>query len=282
VKRGAFYEACNRKTKFLLVNEIVIALVREVREEQPRAGTPQLYETLKPEFKQRGIKMGRDALNDLLREANLQIKPKRRRPKTTWSDHKHLRFANLIKDWEPDAPEQLWVADISYVYVRTGFAYLFLLTDGYSRKIMGWTVSATMEGINALFVLKMAVSNRIYADRKLIHHSDQGSQYAFGEYIQLLRANGISPSMAARGKSYENPIAERINGIVKVDLGCDRVYDSVEDAKTAFDRIIRIYNSKRLHSSCDYLTPEQAHLREGKLKKHWKNTRTKKHQSNER
>lgn len=281
VKRGAYYERWKRKGKALLAADIVIELVEELRREQPRAGTPQLYQTLKPEFKRRGIKMGRIALNTLLRQRGLLVKRKRRRPKTTLSDHKYLRFPNLIKDWQPTAPEQLWVADISYLHLRTGFAYLFLLSDAYSRKIMGWTISATLEAVNAVLVLKMAIGNRSYPGRNLIHHSDQGSQYACGEYVQVLREHSIKPSMAARGKSHENPIAERVNGIVKVDLGCDRVYEGIEQATQAFERIITIYNSKRLHSSCDYLTPEQAHLRKGKLKRHWTNTRKKKPKPNE-
>jgi transposase InsO family protein len=161
------------------------------------------------------------------------------------------------------------------VSLKSGFAYLFLLTDGYSRKIVGWTISATLEGSHAVLVLKMAIENRSYATTNLIHHSDQGSQYGYGGYLDTLQAHNFRPSMAGKGKAYENPIAERLNGILKVDLAGDRVYDSIGEAIGAFERIIQIYNSKRLHSSCDYLTPEQAHLREGKLKRHWTNTRKK-------
>lgn len=261
--------------------EIVLQLVRKQREEQPKAGTPQLYRSLKTSFEAHGIKIGREKLNSLLKDSAMLIKPKRRKTRTTFSEHGFSRYPNLIKVIPIEAPEQVWVSDITFVPVTGGgFVYLFLITDAYSRKIMGWHIAVTMEAKNAVIALEMALENRIYRDNRTIHHSDQGKQYSCPAYTDILKDNKFVISMAGRGKSYENAIAERINGIVKVDLGGSQTYDGLGEARSAFERIINIYNTKRLHSSIDYQTPDMAHSQTGELKRHWKNYR-KRRQPNE-
>ena len=248
---------------------LVLELVMEIRKEMPRIGTRKLYHLLVPELRSHHIKLGRDKLFALLREENMLVRPKRKYTRTTDSKHWLKVYPNLTKELKVNAPHQLWVSDITYLRTGTGFCYLSLVTDAYSRKIVGYHLSQKLEAKGCLSALRMALTQ--YAGHpKLIHHSDRGVQYCSGKYMDILRGAGIEISMAAKGDPYENAIAERVNGILKTELGLGESFKSYHHAIAPVVKAVNTYNTKRPHASCDYLTPEQAHSQSGELKKRWK------------
>ena len=213
--------------------------------------------------------MGRDALFALLAEQGLLIRQRSaRKPKTTFSNHWLRKYPNLIVSLLFNRPNQVWVADITYLLVGTGFGYLFLLTDGYSRKIIGYALAASLAAESAVKALGMAIRQRP-AGVSTIHHSDRGSQYCCWDYMALLDKAKIAPSMTQTGDPRENAIAERVNGILKSELLRKR-YDNLEQACQELPRIISLYNVERPHLSLDLLTPSEAHEQEGTLKRRWK------------
>ncbi len=168
-----------------------------------------------------------------------------------------------------DHPNQLWVCDITYIPVNATFCYLSLITDAYSRKIVGFYLSENLTAQGTIKALKMALRNTANVNG-LIHHSDRGIQYCCTEYVNVLKHKQIKISMTQNGDPYENAIAERVNGILKSELLSEN-YPDYERAQTQITKSIGIYNCKRLHASCDMLTPANAHQKNGALKKHWKN-----------
>lgn len=249
--------------------EMALVYVKAIRTEQPRIGTRKLHSMLQQVFESNGIKIGRDKLFMVLRRNSLLVRRRRRRVKTTESNHVFGKYPNLIKDFIPTGPEQIWVSDITYLCTRNGFVYLSLVTDHYSKQIMGYHVSATLEVLGPLKALRMALRNRRYPGSRLIHHSDRGIQYCCHEYIELLESNGIVISMSAKGSPHENAVAERINGVLKSEFYLDRVFDDYTQARRVVRETIDIYNSQRPHASCNYLTPRKAHTRNGLLRKRW-------------
>jgi transposase InsO family protein len=221
-------------------------------------------------MKENGIKMGRDKFYSLLRTNDLLVKPHRRRIKTTDSKHGYRKYPNIIKGYEASGPEQIWASDITFVATETGFVYVSLVTDQYSKKIMGYQVHPTLEAEGSLEALRMALKNRRHRETRLIHHSDRGKQYSCEEYIKLLERNGIQISMSAPGNPYENAVAERVNGIVKTEFYLNSYFRNIEQVIKIVKETVSVYNKERPHASCDYLTPEQAHQRQGVLKKRWR------------
>ncbi len=224
----------------------------------PRLGTRKLHYLLSKEFIDDGIKVGRDRLFDLLREEGLLIKKKRRYTKTTDSKHWMRRYPNLIKDMTIERPEQVWVADITYVPVGAGFNYLHLVTDAYSKKVMGYHISSSLAATESRVALDMAIKSRAYKE-SLIHHSDRGLQYSSIIYKEGADANNITISMTENGDPYENAIAERINGILKDEFGLDEIITNADEAKKLVAQSIDIYNNQRPHLSNSYKTPNQMH-----------------------
>lgn len=237
----------------------------------PRIGTPKLSYLLADSFKRHDIKMGRAGLNDLLSANGMLVRQKKRKPKTTNSNHWYRRYQNLIIDLEIVRPEQVWVCDITYITVLDKFAYLSIITDAYSRMIVGYYLCNTLESKGSIMALKMALGSWNCSVGKLIHHSDRGVQYCCDEYTSILLDLGISISMTQKGDPYENAIAERVNGILKSEFGLCSVFNSFDQAELQIAQSISIYNEKRPHASCNYLIPEQAHRTQGILKKRWKN-----------
>jgi transposase InsO family protein len=180
------------------------------------------------------------------------------------------KYPNLIKGVEVSEAEQIWVADITYIVVGGDFNFLNLITDNYSKRIMGYCLHPTLEAKGTVAALKMALNNRQKPANKLIHHSDRGTQYCCQDYVTLLQASGIGISMTEKGDPYENPVAERVNGILKGDFELDKRFLVRNEALTAIDRSIRAYNELRPHLSCNMFTPNQAHEMVGPLKKKWK------------
>jgi transposase InsO family protein len=267
LSRQAFYKYLKATQKMLFEDHIVHQMVLNIKKDHPRMGTRKIYHLIKPDLERSNIKMGRDALFDLVAANHLKVTKRKRRHITTNSNHVFKRYPNLIKDIEPDGPNQIWVSDITYIRAGQKFLYLFLITDAYSKKIMGCKLANTLDSIHAVNSLQDAIKNNCQPITGLIHHSDRGIQYCSKEYIKVLQGNKIKISMTENGDPLENAVAERVNGILK-----DEYLNQYQNLTTLqLEKSIEKYNRKRPHLSCDMLTPELAHHRSGTLKKRWKN-----------
>ncbi len=272
--RQAFYGYQRYQLKEAFEAELVVQEVLKHRALHPRIGTRKLIVLLQYFTKQHKINLGRDALFELLRQHNLLIRKRKRKVQTTFSKHWLKKYSNLIRKFTPLASNLLWVSDITYIVVADQYAYLSLITDAYSRKIIGFYLSKTLEAIGCINALQMAMkTTKIFEE--LIHHSDRGVQYCSHGYVTLLQANNIKISMTENGDPLENAIAERVNGILKEEY-LQVQYDCFEDAQKSIASTVTIYNSLRPHSSCDMKTPNEAHVTKGVLKRKWKNYYNKK------
>ena len=238
----------------------------------PRIGTRKLHFMLTETLQRHNISMGRNRLFDLLAAYGLLVRRrKRRRINTTDSNHPFRRYPNLIRELHVLRPNQLWVSDITYLSLTEGFCYLSLVTDAYSRKIVGYCLYPTLKKEGPLNALRMAQDSLSGKPKAaMIHHSDRGLQYCCADYISLLTSKDICISMTEKGDPYENAIAERVNGILKSEFALDRDFNSIRQAMVEVEHAINTYNQLRPHSSCNYLTPDQAHQKEGLLTTKWK------------
>jgi transposase InsO family protein len=215
---------------------------------------------LKEPINEHGIKMGRDKLYDLLADHGMLIKRKKRKPMTTDSDHPFFKYGNLVRGVIMTRINQIWVSDITYIRVAHGFAYLSLVTDAYSRKIVGHCLHNTLGTAGPLNALQMAVDEAgISTGQYLIHHSDRGLQYCCADYITLLRKHFIAVSMTQNGDPYENAIAERVNGILKMEFGLFMTFRTLSAASQAVDTAVNNYNTIRPHMSLHLKTPFSVH-----------------------
>lgn len=233
-----------------------------IRKEHKVIGTRKLYGKLQPFMIEHGIKMGRDALFDLLAVNRLLVKKRKRRIQTTYSNHWLRKYPNLIRDFIPTAINQLWVSDITYWKIATGdHLYISLITDAYSRKIVGYHVAETMEAIQSIQALQMALAplGGAAVPLQLTHHSDRGIQYCSGKYVKLLQDNGIRISMTENGDPLENAIAERVNGIIKEEYLNHYQTDNLVQPKKQLHKAIGLYNNDRPHMSIGNLTPNKLH-----------------------
>ena len=269
--RHAYYDHRWRFQDQGLKDEIVLQHVLEVRKDLPRTGTSKLQEMLREPLWDHQITAGRDYLYDLLREHHLDLRQRKRKAITTDSRHWMHKYNNLIKEMEINRPEQVWVSDITYIRLLSQWGYLSLVTDAYSHKIMGYSFRRDLSAQGCLDALQMAIDDRLYPRQKLVHHSDRGSQYCSGAYVALLVDHGIAISMTENGDPYQNAIAERVNGIIKTEFNLYYSTGNFTETSEKVDRSIKAYNELRLHASCDFLTPEKAHLTTGSLRKRWKN-----------
>jgi putative transposase len=267
--RQAYYKSKKSAFKERVAEDLIITLVTRVREKQKRLGGRKLLGLISPLLPD-GAEIGRDAFFDLLRRNGMLVRKRRTRAFTTNSFHWLHKYPNLIMEFTPQKPHQLWVSDITYIKTATGFAYLYLITDAYSRKIVGWYLSETMEAQNALEALYMALSQLPAGAQGIIHHSDRGLQYCSSKYVSCLQKHGVKISMTEHSDPYENAIAERVNGILKTEWLYDMTLKNSADAENAVREIISIYNTERPHSSVEMLTPDQAHQTTGALKRLWK------------
>ena len=234
----------------------------------PQLGTRKLYKLLGAELKSQGLKIGRDGLFDLLREEALLVERKRKYVKTTDSRLWMRQYPDLAKGIKLERPEQLWVADITYLTTQQGHCYLHLITDAYSKKIVGYKLSEGLAASETVQALKSALASRRY-DGALTHHSDRGLQYCSKEYTELLKQHKISISMTQTGSPYDNAIAERINGILKQEFGMDEHFQTLQQAQMQLDQSIMLYNQLRPHLSNSFLTPEQMHYQNRLKPKIW-------------
>lgn len=267
--RQAYYQRNKYNYKEEVKEEILLQLVEKQRELMPKIGGRKLLELIQPRLPTE-LSIGRDSFFDFLRRYGLLVGKRRRRVKTTYSNHWLRKYPNLIKDFIPTRANQLWVSDITYVETMAGFVYLNLITDAYSRKIVGWAIGETLEAKYTVEALRMALKQVPKGTEGLIHHSDRGVQYCCSDYVKILNKNHVQISMTENGDPRENAIAERVNGILKDEWLNQIKLKSVEDATKELKRIVQIYNSCRPHASLDMKTPEYAHSQSGEFRKHWK------------
>jgi putative transposase len=261
----AYYQHRRSRSEQTIKQEGFILQVMEYRRMQPRLGARKLLTMLQAS----GLSIGRDAFFDLLRENGLLVRKRRNRVRTTFSYHRFRKYADLRVGLIPERAEQLWVSDITYIRLKGDFAYLSLITDAYSRKIIGFSMSHDLSTENCLSALRKALASR-RSTLPLIHHSDRGIQYCSQVYTALLNKKGISISMTQSGDPRENAIAERVNGILKMEL-LKESYDNLDAACRAVKLAVNTYNRLRPHSSLDMLTPETAHQRTGPIRNRWRN-----------
>lgn len=253
ISRQAVYQYARRQHEHRVDEEKIIHQVQLIRRRMPRIGTRKLYERLQPMLKPLGI--GRDRLFDILRRHRMLVRPRKRFVTTTNSRHTLPVHPNRLTLTKPDGPGQVLVADQTYLRLERGFCYLSLVTDLYSRKILGVDVSPTLERAGPLRALEMALKG-IGQQERFIHHSDRGVQYCSCDYIAMLESRGAVISMSAAGCPYDNAVAERINGILKSEFYLDGIFTSIHQARQAVLEAVAIYNTERPHLSLGMMTPE--------------------------
>jgi putative transposase len=249
---------------------VIIEEVLRYRKALKRIGARKLLDQMQGFLAAHSFKIGRDSMFDLLAERGLLVtKRKRRGPVTTLSKHRFKKYPNIIRDFIPIGPNQLWVSDITYIHLNEGFAYLSLITDAYSRKIVGFYLSHDLSARGPLAALNMALSSNPVRDG-LIHHSDRGVQYCCDDYVKSLQRSEVKISMTEKGDPLENALAERVNGILKQEL-LEEVFSDFETAQREVAIACSNYNHLRPHGSIDNLKPAQAHQLSGTIKKRWTN-----------
>jgi transposase InsO family protein len=268
--RQSYYQGIKFNQQKAYQADMIIEEVLRYRKHQKRIGTRKLLGEMNGFLAAHRFQIGRDTLFNLLSERGLLVtKRKRRGCITTISKHRFKKYPNIIRDFIPIAPNQLYVSDITYIHLIVGFAYLSLITDAYSRKIVGFYLSRDLSASGPLQALKMALKANPNISG-LIHHSDRGVQYCCDAYVKLLQDQNIKISMTENGDPLENAIAERVNGILKQEL-LDELFDNFTTAQLEVAIACSTYNHLRPHGSIDNLKPADAHHKAGVLKKRWKN-----------
>ena len=273
--RQAFYQSKVDIVKEAECERRVLASVRAIRTEDPRIGGYKLWLMLIGMYGREHVP-GRDRFFVMLRRRGLMLpKPKPRH--TTNSNHRYRKWKNLIKDFTPMEANRLWVADITYIALADGdVCYLHLITDAYSRKIVGWALADTLKATVSMQALQMAIDQAAAMRGSdmlagLIHHSDRGVQYCCDAYVSMLKKHGIAISMTEDYKPTDNAIAERFNGILKVEsVYPQKQLPTLEHAQRLIPRFINFYNNARPHMSIGYKMPAVAHMEQGEQKKMWK------------
>jgi len=265
----AYYKHTKKSFAKQVNEQLILQQIDAVRKHQPRCGGRKLFIELQPFFHQHNIHMGRDKFFDLLKRNKLLVRKTKRNVYTTMSRHHYHRYPNLVKGFTPLKAHELWVADITYIPLKERFACLFLITDAYSRKIVGFNVTDDMKVSSAVVALKQALAQKP-PETIVIHHSDRGIQYCSNEYVNLLLEHNAMISMTANGDPLENAIAERVNGILKTEL-ISSYYNTIHDASIHISRCITIYNHRRRHSSLNWQIPAEVHNQKGPQVRRWKN-----------
>ena len=274
VTRQAYYQHFWNQEQLIFEDDLIISEVLKIRKNHRHMGGRKLFELLQPFLLEHQIKMGRDRLFDVLSANYLFVRRRKKQTITTNSYHRFKRYPNLIRDFIPNVPNELWVSDITYWRIKDYFNYISFITDAYSRKIVGYHLGDSLQTAETIQALEMAISNLSEEEKKslqLIHHSDRGTQYCSNEYVKLLQSNNIGISMTENGNPSENAIAERVNGIIKEEYLNDYQVDNEREAKELLDAVIHLYNNERPHMSIGNLTPNQVHQNNIKTEKLWKN-----------
>lgn len=254
MSRQAFYKYKQHRVAQKLEEEIIVQIVKEIRHKLPRVGGRKLYHMMQNDLNRLPSKPGRDKFFDILRENGLLVESTKRYTVTTNSHHRFKIYTNLIKDITVTRPNEVFVSDITYLRLSDGFCYLFLVTDVYSRKIVGYSISKTLAAEGAVNAFRMALSG-LPSVEGLIHHSDRGFQYCSDSYVQLLKHHGVKLSMGEAGNPYENAIAERVNGILKTEFYLNATFTSIQQAIQAVKEAVTLYNDLRPHMGIGYMTP---------------------------
>jgi transposase InsO family protein len=256
--RDSYYKRFRREENRLEGEDSVLELVCSVRQEEPRTGTRKLHHRISADLKRRGVSIGRDRLFEFLKKHSMLVRPKRRFERTTYSNHNYVVAPNRLKKTPIKSPNEALVSDITYLRLKGGFAYLFLVTDAYSRKIMGYHLSKDLSHYSAILSLQMAISSLPYS-RGVLHHSDRGCQYCCHDFLNFLGEHGIVPSMTDESHCYQNAIAKRVNGILKDEFNLDSIFLTLGEAQAAVARAVWVYNNKRNHWSLALKTPAEVH-----------------------
>ena len=277
--KQAYYKQLQQHANTSVKEEVIVGPKKKKREIWKRGSGRNLHQCMQKEFKTHDIKMGRDKFFDVLRNNNLLITSKRSRTKTTCSYHHFNSYKNLIEGYTPLRSNQFWVADITYLWLKPQdkFCYLSIITDLYSRKIVGHCVHESLSVKGCIDALKQAISNRKDKSKSLIHHSDRGVQYCCHAYVTLLQKQQIQISMTQTGDPLENAVAERRHKTIKEKFTDDRQINfcNIEQAKIEIKKFIEFYNQQRPHRSLQWLTPTEAHQCTGPLRRVWKTYRRK-------
>lgn len=268
--RQAYYQRLKYNYKEEVKADILLQLIAKERKLMPRLGGRKLLLRIQARLPEE-LYLGRDSFFDFLREKGLLIRKRRNRTRTTLSNHWLRKYPNLVKDFVPQRAHQLLVSDITYIETMEGFGYLSLVTDAYSRKIVGWALGSTLEARHTVSALQMALRQLSKGTREIYHHSDRGIQYCCEDYVKILKKNHFMISMTENGDPLENSIAERVNGILKDEWLNHMKLETRAEANRQLAQIIKTYNQQRPHSSLDMNTPECSHNQAGEIKRQWRN-----------
>lgn len=271
LSRQAYYQHQWRSLEVNLGQDLVLQQVRSIRKEHPAIGTRKLFAMLKPFLAEHKIKIGRDALFDLLAEYKLLIIKRRRKIRTTFSAHGMRKYPNLIKDLTPVCANKIWVSDITYYKIGHEHVYISFITDAYSRKIVGYQVADSLHAVNCVKALQMAIREVNTNIIGLIHHSDRGSQYCSAEYIAVLEKHKIAISMTETSDPRDNAIAERVNGIIKEEYLAHYLIKTKKEIEEKLHQAVYNYNHHRPHLSCNMNAPADVHQSSLITVRLWKN-----------
>lgn len=249
--RQGYYKRLKVENRRIEEEKRVVSAVRFLRLKQPKVGCRKLQKMLESQ----GVMIGRDRLFNVLRRRQMLVIKKRRTIRTTQSYHRFRTYKNLVKGRPAQSPDKVFVSDITYVDTVEGYSYLSLITDQYSRKIVGYSLSKSLSVEGSMKALRMALKG-VSEPSKLIHHSDRGIQYCSKAYTDLLRDNCVKISMTEENHVYENALAERVNGILKDEFMLGEKLQSFKVAKKMVREAVNTYNNERLHMALDYKTPE--------------------------
>ncbi len=271
ITRQAHYQYLWNEEASSFEQELILEQVLQIRRLQPVIGGRKLYAMLQTFLLEHQIKIGRDALFDLLAAHQLLVRRRKRRITTTQSFHWFRKHPNRIRNIVPVSKNRIWVSDITYYKTTSGFVYISFITDAYSRKIVGYHVANTLEAIHTIKALEMALNQASGSLTDLIHHSDRGVQYCCADYVKLLQDKHIAISMTENGDPLENAIAERVNGIIKEEFLNHYSLKNQLEVMEALSQSVNTYNTQRPHMSCNMLTPEDVHLNDLPVQRTWKN-----------
>lgn len=270
VSRQAAYQHRIRQAKRQAEEEAIVLQVLKIRQFHPRMGTRKLLEQMRPWLEEERLKIGRDGLFELLRARNMLLRQIRRRHRTTWSGK--WRSRNLLKKGKKKKnikrPNQAWVSDITYVETEEGFRYLSLVTDVYSRMVVGFDLSDSLAVEGTIRALKQAVRQANGRVKKTIHHSDHGIQYTCHAFREKLKKYGMRQSMGEVGNCYDNAIAERVNGILKLEYGLNHRFVTEKQARRAVREAVWLYNHDRPHLALNYRKPHNVYINHRSVRVH--------------
>jgi putative transposase len=259
MSRQNYYARRHERQRAGVDGDLVEQLVKRERQVQPRIGGRKLHRVLAQELAEADIHLGRDRFFRVLGERKLLLEPRRAAyPCTTDSGHYLPVFSNRIKEQLLSGPNQVWVSDVTYLRSLEGFLFLALITDKWSRKVVGHYCADTLKAEGCLQALEKALES-LPSQAKPIHHSDRGCQYCCHEYVNRLSERHLGISMTETDHCAENALAERMNGILKSEYALDQQFQSREQARRAADQAVHLYNTRRLHTALNYRVPQVVH-----------------------